>query len=63
MQLRWHLEVGSVRLSNDHGTIMVEYAVQFTVVALGLCLSMTVLGVPLIKVYLTQQTGLLLPLP
>lgn len=42
---------------------MVEYAVLLTVVALGLCFALLALGVPLVRMYLSQQTWLLLPFP
>ncbi len=42
---------------------MVEYAVLLTVVAFGLCFALASLGVPLVRMYLSQQTWLLLPFP
>ncbi len=42
---------------------MVEYAVLLTLVALGLCFAFAALGVPLLRMYLSQQTWLLLPFP
>ena len=56
-------EVAGGILGNDCGTVMVEYAVLLSFVTVGLCLSMTALGVPLVTMYLTQQTWLLLPFP
>ena len=42
---------------------MVEYTVLLSVVAIGLSLAVMALGVPLLRMYLTQQTWLLLPFP
>jgi Flp pilus assembly pilin Flp len=49
--------------SYERGSIMVEYAVLLSVVAVVLSLAVVALGVPLLRMYLTQQTWLLLPLP
>jgi len=42
---------------------MVEYTVLLSVVAVGLGFAIAALGVPLIRMYLAQQTWLLLPFP
>ena len=48
---------------DERGTVMVEYAMLLSVVAVVLSLAVVALGVPLLRMYLTQQTWLLLPLP
>jgi len=48
---------------NERGTVMVEYTVLLSVVAVGLSLALAALGVPLVSMYLSQQTWLLLPFP
>jgi len=48
---------------DERGSVMVEYAVLLSVVAVVLSLAVVALGVPLLRMYLTQQTWLLLPLP
>ena len=48
---------------DDRGTIMVEYAVLLTLVAVGVSLATVALGVPLMRMYLSQRTWLLLPYP
>ena len=48
---------------DERGSVMVEYTVLLSVVAVGLCFSIAALGVPLIRMYLSQQTWLLLPFP
>jgi len=50
-------------LSEERGSVIVEYTVLLSVVAVGLSLAVAALGVPLIRMYLTQQTWLLLPFP
>ena len=49
--------------TDDRGTIMVEYAVLLTLVAVGVSLATVALGVPLTRMYLSQRTWLLLPYP
>ena len=49
--------------SDERGSVMVEYTVLLSAVAVGLCLALAALGVPLVKMYLSQQTWLLLPFP
>lgn len=56
------LEVTRVA-SDDRGTVMVEYTVLLSVVAVLLSLAIAALGVPLVSMYLSQQTWLLLPFP
>jgi len=48
---------------DEAGSIMVEYTVLLSVVAVGLCFAIAALGVPLIRMYLSQKTWLLLPFP
>ena len=48
---------------NERGTVMVEYTVLLSVGAVGLSLALAALGVPLVSMYLSQQTWLLLPFP
>ncbi len=48
---------------HDRGSVMVEYAVLLTIVALGVALATMALGVPLMRMYLSQRTWLLLPFP
>jgi Flp pilus assembly pilin Flp len=48
---------------DQEGSVMVEYAVLLSVVAVGLSLAVASLGVPLVSMYLTQKTWLLLPFP
>jgi Flp pilus assembly pilin Flp len=50
-------------LTDNRGSIMVEYAVLLTLVAIGLALAMVSLGVPLVRMYLNQRTVLMLPFP
>jgi Flp pilus assembly pilin Flp len=50
-------------LADNRGSIMVEYTVLLTLVAIGLALAMVSLGVPLVQMYLNQRTVLLLPVP
>ena len=42
---------------------MVEYAILLTVVSLGVALTIVALGVPLMSMYLSQRTWVLLPYP
>ena len=42
---------------------MVEYAVLLTVVAMAVAFATAALGVPLMSMYLSQRTWLLLPYP
>jgi len=54
----------SLRYPQDtRGTIMVEYAVLLTLVAVGVSMATVALGVPLMRMYLSQRTWLLLPYP
>jgi hypothetical protein len=48
---------------NERGSVMVEYAVLLTVVAVGIAFATVALGVPLMSMYLSQRTWLLLPYP
>ncbi len=50
-------------LLNSRGSIMVEYAVLLTGVSLGVALSIVALGVPLMSMYMSQRTWVLLPYP
>lgn len=42
---------------------MVEYVALLTLVAIGLALALGSLGVPLVRMYVTQRTMLMLPFP
>ena len=48
---------------DDRGAIMIEYTVILVLVALGLVAAMIAIGVPLVGMYLTCRTWLLLPFP
>ena len=50
-------------LADNRGSIVVEYAVLLTLVAIGLALAMVSLGEPLVRMYLNQRTVLMLPFP
>jgi hypothetical protein len=52
-----------VTRSDERGTVIVEYVILLSVVAVGLSLAAAALGVPLLRMYLTQQTWILLPFP
>jgi len=47
----------------ERGSVMVEYAVLLTVVAMGVAFATVALGMPLMSMYLSQRTWLLLPYP
>jgi Flp pilus assembly pilin Flp len=53
----------SLQFRDHRGSVAAEYAILLTVVAVGLSLAIASLGVPLLRMYLTQQTWLLLPFP
>jgi len=62
--VRTHLHQSlTAPLADNRGSIMVEYAVLLTLVAIGLALAMVSLGVPLVRMYLNQRTVLMLPFP
>lgn len=48
---------------DQRGSVMVEYAILLTVVALGVALAIMALGIPLMSMYLSQRTWVLLPYP
>jgi Flp pilus assembly pilin Flp len=48
---------------SERGSVMVEYAVLLTVVAMAVAFATAALGVPLMSMYLSQRTWLLLPYP
>lgn len=50
-------------LSDLRGTVMVEYVVILTVVALGCSLALVGLGAPLYRMYLVQRAWVSLPVP
>ena len=60
------IDPGSPRLlahADQRGAVMVEYAILLTVVSLGVALTIVALGVPLMSMYLSQRTWVLLPYP
>jgi Flp pilus assembly pilin Flp len=63
MQIAARGLTGPGLLQDEHGSVMAEYAVLLTVVALGLSLATASLGVPLTRMYLSQRTWLMLPYP
>jgi Flp pilus assembly pilin Flp len=57
----WPLWLRAVH--DDRGAIVVEYTVVLVLVALGSVAAMIAIGVPLVGMYLTHRTWLLLPFP
>jgi Flp pilus assembly pilin Flp len=49
--------------TNDHGSIMVEYAVLLSAVAIGCSIAVVALGVPLVRMFMAQQVWLMLAVP
>jgi hypothetical protein len=50
-------------LSCERGSVMVEYAVLLSAVAVGCAFALAALGAPLYRLYLDHQTWLMLPGP
>jgi Flp pilus assembly pilin Flp len=48
---------------SERGSVMVEYAVLLTVVAMAVAFATVALGIPLTSMYFSQRTWLLLPYP
>ena len=63
MRTRFAFQFTARGAFDERGSVMVEYTVLLSVVAVGLCLALAALGVPLVRMYLSQQTWLLLPFP
>jgi Flp pilus assembly pilin Flp len=51
------------RRRRERGTVMVEYVVLLTTVAIGLTIAVVGLGVPLVRMYVGQTEQLSLPFP
>jgi len=51
------------RRRRERGTVTVEYVVLLTTVAIGLTIAVVGLGVPLVRLYLSQTAILGLPFP
>ena len=49
--------------SDTRGSVTVEYTVLLVLVALSCALAMVTLGAPLVRMFATYQTWLLLPFP
>lgn len=56
-------EVQVPMLANDRGTVMVEYAVLLSVVAVGCSLAVIALGAPLVRMFMAQEVWLMLSVP
>ncbi len=63
MRTQTILRTVAQRALDDRGSVTAEYAVLLGTVAVGLSFAIAALGVPLVKMYLSQQTWLLLPFP
>lgn len=50
-------------LGNDTGSITVEYTVLLSVVAVGCSLAVIALGTPLVRMFLSVETWLLVAVP
>ena len=51
------------RVPDDRGTIMVEYAVLLSVVAVGCSLAVIGLGAPLVRMFMAQEVWLMMAVP
>jgi Flp pilus assembly pilin Flp len=49
--------------SDSRGSVTVEYTVLLVLVAMSCALAMVTLGAPLVRMFATYQTWLLLPFP
>lgn len=49
--------------TDDRGTIMVEYAVLLSLVAVGCSLAVVGLGAPLVRLFMAQESWLMLAVP
>jgi Flp pilus assembly pilin Flp len=49
--------------TDDRGTVMVEYAVLLSVVAVGCSLAVIALGAPLVRMFIAQELWLMLAVP
>jgi hypothetical protein len=63
MAIRTHGPVSPIRFRDQRGAVMVEYAILLSAVSLGAALALVSLGVPLMRMYLSQRTWVLLPYP
>jgi hypothetical protein len=58
-----HSVHGTMLLQDDRGSIFVEYTTLLVLVAVICSLALVAAGVPLVQMYVTRQTWLLLPFP
>jgi Flp pilus assembly pilin Flp len=50
-------------MKDDRGTVMVEYAILLSVVAVGCLLAVIGLGAPLVRMFIAQEVWLMMAVP